>query len=563
MKEYERTYDDSMFRDAFEHGYTWLAGFMRNVRRYPERPAINDPLTGRKWNYRELNIEANRLAHALRGSGVGKNDVVMVVMINCPEFCFSYIGPRKIGGILNPVNFNLASGELALLIEHDRPKVVIYSTAYAEKVTEAVAASSHKPVSLVMADHIKDSPLPEGHIYYADYVAGQPETEPGIDFVPHIYDEVLRLCPSGTTALPKSVPLNDINEVLSAHDVIMHYPLNVNDVCMNMTPWFHRGGCHCGGPCPSFYVGCSVVIARRFNPKTALNWVEKYGVTFLMGSPSTLELLTRIQKTHPADLSGLKGLVTMGAPLEKAACMNYLENLTPNIFNGYGTTESFWNSFLRPYDLPDGSGTVGGSCIDDEVRVVNIYEDRKADPDDMVPTDNETVGEIIIWSPAKCSYSYFDSPEEQAAKFANGWIYTGDLGRWGEDLYITVLGRKDDMMIVSAENIYPAQIEEALNDFEKVSDCIVTSIPDKLRGQALVAYVVPADETLTVKELNVFALNSPMLSDYKRPRYYRFIDEVPMNATGKKLHRVAKEQALKDMEAGLFAKDAGGKSSEH
>ena len=140
-----------------------------------------------------------------------------------------------------------------------------------------------------------------------------------MDFVPHIYDEVVRMCTSGTSALPKSVPLNDINEVLSAHDAIMHYPLNCKDVCMNMTPLFHRGGSHSGGTCPTFFVGAALVLMRSFSPRTTLQYLEKYGITFLTGSPASLEMLARIQEKTPFDLSKLKGLVTMGAPLEKAA----------------------------------------------------------------------------------------------------------------------------------------------------------------------------------------------------------------------------------------------------
>ena len=162
MKNYERTYDDTMFRETFEHGYTWLNGFLRNVRRFPRRIAVNDPATVRIWNYSELNAEANRLAHALASDGVGKNDVVMAVLTNCPEFCFSYIGPRKIGAILNPVNFNLASGELALLIEHNRPKVLIYAAVCADTVEEAVNASGHKPVRCVMADNLIARKVPVG-----------------------------------------------------------------------------------------------------------------------------------------------------------------------------------------------------------------------------------------------------------------------------------------------------------------------------------------------------------------------------------------------------------------
>jgi acyl-CoA synthetase (AMP-forming)/AMP-acid ligase II len=543
-----------MFIETFEHEYTWLNGFMRNVRRYKSRPAVIDPMTERSWNYTELNQEANRLAHALRADGVGKDDVVMTALLNTPEFAFSYIGPRKIGAILNPTNFNLAAGELALLMDHNRPKVFIYSADIAETAAQAVKLAKHPPVKAVIADNLKGLPVPEGHISYEDYVAGQPDSDPEMDFVPHIYDEVVRLCTSGTTALPKNVPLNDINEVLSAHDVIMHYPMNCNDVCMNMTPWFHRGGCHCGGPCPSFYVGACIVVCRNFIPRQCLQWTEQYGVNFLMGAPSSMEMLARTQEKYPVDLSKLKGLVTMGAPFEKAACMRYLETLTPNIFNGYGTTETFWNSFLRPYDLPDHAGSVGGSCIDDEVRVVRIYDGKKAEPDDVVPTDNETVGEIIIHSPAKSTYSYYNNPEMEEAKFYKGWMYTGDLGHWGDDLYITVSGRKDDMIVCSAENIYPTQIEEVLNSCELVSDSLVVGVPDKLRGQAVAAYIIPAKDDIDVKELAKYCRESPMLSPYKRPRYYRIVDSLPCTATGKKQHFVAQQQAEKDLEAGLFKK---------
>ena len=547
-----RTYNDTMFIDTFEHEYTWLNGFLRNVARFEGRPAMIDPLTDRHWNYRELNQEANRLAHALRGDGVGKDDVVMTTLINCPEFAFSYIGPRKVGAILNPANFNLAPGEVALLMDHNRPKVFLYSAEVRDMAVEALRLAKYPPRRAVMADNVKNISLPEGHISYEDYVKGQPDTNPEKDFRPHIYDEVLRLCTSGTTALPKNAPVNDINDVLSAHDVIMHYPMNCNDVTMNMTPWFHRGGCHCGGPGPTFYVGASLVIARNFIPKQCLKWVEQYGITFLTGAPASLEMLARVQKRTPFDLSRLKGLVTMGAPFERDACMRYLEVLTPNIFNGYGTTESFWNCFLRPYDLPEHAGTVGGSCIDDDVRVVRVYEDRMAEPDELVEMDGESVGEIIICSPGKSTYSYYNNPAEEKKKFYKGWMYTGDLGTWTKNRYVTVNGRKDDMIVCAAENVYPSQIEEVLNRFDKVADSIVTAVPDRLRGQAIAAYIVPNDPTLTVEELSAYCQASPLLSAYKRPRYYRLVDSLPMTATGKKMHYVIKQQAEKDWEEGLL-----------
>ena len=550
-----RTYDDTMFIDTFEHEYTWLSGFMRNVKRFSNRPALLDPETNRSWTYHSLNEEANRLSRALQNLGVQKNDVVMIALRNCPEFCFSYIGPRKIGAILLAANFNLASGEFALLINHNKPRVVIYSGMIAGIMGEAAELAQWKPEKFIMADNIEHHALPKNHVSYDEFVKNESGENPEITFRPHIYDEVLRLCTSGTTALPKSVPLNDINEVLSAHDVIMHYPMNQNDVTLNMTPWFHRGGCHSGGVCPTFYAGACAVVMRKFQPSNALDWVEKYKITYLMGSPSNLAMLERAQKKSPKNLSTLKGLVTMGSPLSKADCIRYMEVLTPNIFNGYGTTETFWNSFLRPYNLPDGAGSVGGSCTDDEVRVVKMYENKKAEPSDCVPCDNESEGEIIIHSPAKTTYSYFNNDEMTREKFYKGWMYTGDTGVWNSDLIVTVHGRKDDLIITSGENIYPTQIEEAISEYPKVKECLVTSVPDKVRGQAVVAYIVPSDKSLTVRELFEFCTKSKTLSIYKRPRYFAIIDELPFTATGKKKHFEMKNRAVKDLEAGLLKKD--------
>ena len=141
-----RTYDDRMFRETFEREYTWLNGFMRNVRRYGTRTAIIDPQTERQWTYRQFNVEANKLAHALRQDGIGKDDVVMIMLENCPEFCFAYVGPRKVGAIVLLGNYKLSHGEMALLMEHNRPKAIIYSAAVAETVAEAVNMSHHKPV---------------------------------------------------------------------------------------------------------------------------------------------------------------------------------------------------------------------------------------------------------------------------------------------------------------------------------------------------------------------------------------------------------------------------------
>ncbi len=547
------TYDIKMFKDTFEHEFTWLNGFMRNVRRFGYKTALIDPQKEQTWTYEQLNREANKFANAMKSKGVGKNDTVLYLLPNSPQFVLSYIAPQKIGAINCPANFNLAAGETSLLINHNKPKVFIYDYEYEKEMLQALALCVEKPEIVLMVDYDKKcTKLPKGHIRFEDFIKDSDDSNPAVDFEPHIYDEVTRLFTSGTTSLPKGVPMNNINEVLSAHDVIMHFPLNPMDITMNMTPWFHRGGLHSGGLTPTFYIGGTAVVLRNYNPRVCLNYAEKYGVTFLIGVPAVLTSLATRQEKHPVDLSKIKGIVTMGSPLEKAQCIRFQNTLTPNIFNGYGTTESFWNTFLRPYDLPEMSGSAGRSCTDDDVRVVKSYEDHKAEPDEMVAKDNCEVGEIIIKSPAKSTMCYYNNPKVTKEKYYKGYLYTGDLGTWDDREFVTVAGRKDDMIICSGENIYPPQIEEVLNMHPKVQESIVTSVPDKTRGEMLVAYIIPEDDSITVKEMMDFCASHPNLSKYKCPRYYRFVKELPHTATGKKQHYVVKKQAKEDFENGLL-----------
>lgn len=550
MEQY--TYDVKMFKEAFERDFTYINGFLRNVHRFAHRPALTCPNRQKTWTYAELNKEVNQLAHALLKDEVQKNDVVMYQLFNSPEWVFSYLAPQKIRAINCPINFKLSPGETATIIDDSKPVVFIYDAEIKETVEEALAMASYRPSRLVMVDPTGQAVVPDGHVIYTQYVQDQSETEPAVNRPSHIYDEVTRLYTSGTTGRPKGVPLNNINEVMSAHDVIMHFPLSPVDKTMNMTPWFHRGGIHSGGPGPTLYVGGEMVVLRNFNPKTCLEYVEKYDITFLIGVPAVLKMLYNAQKKKPSDLSRLKGIVTMGAPLEKEDCIKFQETLTPNIFNGYGTSEAFWNTFLRPYDLPEMSGSSGRSCTDDDVAVVKVYPDRRAEPDDHVAKDGQEIGEIIVKATGKSAYAYVNKKEESEKVFYKGWIYIGDMGTWDENEFITVAGRKDDMIVSSGENIHPVQVEEILNQHPKVEESLVVGVPDDLRGESVVAYVIKKDPTLTAKELHKFCSDHKSLANYKVPRYYRFIDDLPYTATGKKQHYVMKEQAVKDKAEGLL-----------
>jgi long-chain acyl-CoA synthetase len=186
------------------------------------------------------------------------------------------------------------------------------------------------------------------------------------------------------------------------------------------------------------------------------------------------------------------------------------------------------------------------------VRVVRLREDvEHAEPDDCVSRDGATEGEVIIRS-LKAPFAYHNRPDETRRYYYRGWYYTKDIGTWDREGYVTVLGRKDHMIITAGENVHPAHVEGVINQHPKVADSLVVGVPDAVKGSVLAAYVVPADKSLTVDELRRYLPDH--LAEFKRPRFYRFVDQLPVTATGKKQHFVASRWAREDFRHGVPAR---------
>jgi acyl-CoA synthetase (AMP-forming)/AMP-acid ligase II len=529
-------YDPAPFRGVFERRFGYLAGVARNAARFADHLALAEAEGERTWTYAELWRAVEGLAAEFAARGVRPGQTVVFQLFNGPEFALTWLAALRLGAVATPINFRLSAGETAHVLDDSLPAAFIFDAELGAGAREALGLASHSPGWTAVVGEDFDRLL-AGEAAGAD---APPPPLPDRD----IYGETTRLYTSGTTRLPKGVSLNDLVEVMSAHDVIMHFPLAPDDRTLNMTPWFHRGGLYSGGPNPVFYVGAAAVSLRAFDPAAVLDLVAARGLTFLVGAPTNLAMLAEEQRRARRDLASLRGIVTMGAPLEREACLLYQEVLTSRIFNGYGTTESFWNTFLRPADLPAHAGSAGRACTDDDVVVARNAGDG-ADPDDPVKRDGEEVGEVVVRTP-KAGYAYVNQPEDQAARFRDGWFHTGDLATWDAEGFVTIVGRGDDMLISGGENVHPVQVEEVLNEHPGVADSCVVGLPDERWGELIVAYVVPAVPALTVATLDAHCRTHPMLADYKRPRAYRLVESLPMTATGKKMHFRVRESAIAD-----------------
>jgi acyl-CoA synthetase (AMP-forming)/AMP-acid ligase II len=550
------SYDPSAFREVFAGRRGYLAGVARNAERFAAHPALSEPASGRGWTYAELWHDVERLAGALAGRGVGPGEPIVFQLFNGPEFALCWLASMRLGAIATPINFRLSAGETAHVLADSAPAAYVYDVELAPIAAEALERSSHAPgwTAVVGAGAGGSGEAGEA-IGFSELLAE--EAEPPPPPAGDGYVETTRLYTSGTTGMPKGVSLNDLVEVASAHDVAMHFPLAPGDRTLNMTPWFHRGGLYSGGPNPVFYVGAEAVSLRTFDPGTVLDLVASRELTFLVGAPTNLAMLAAEQRERPRDLGSLRGIVTMGAPLEREACLLYQELLTPRIFNGYGTTESFWNTFLRPDDLPAHAGSAGRACTDDDVVVARSDGQSGADPGDPVARDGEEVGEVVVRTP-KAGYAYVNNPEEEAARFRDGWFHSGDLATWDAEGFVTIVGRGDDMLISGGENVHPVQVEAVLNEHPLVADSCVVGLPDERWGELIVAYVVAASDrgasagSLDLATLDAHCREHPMLAGYKRPRAYRLVDALPMTATGKKMHFRVRATAIADDEAGLL-----------
>ncbi|UFS60530.1 class I adenylate-forming enzyme family protein [Subtercola endophyticus] len=545
-------YDPTAFRNVFEHNFTFASAVERNIHRFANRPAISDPSTGRSWTFREFGDVTGALGEGLKQNGIGVGSVVAYQLMNRPEFAFLYVAAQGLRAVSSPMNFRLAPAETAHILNDSQPAIFVYETWATADVSAALGLADFEPPVLVA---VGDGDIVPGSLRFDDLlVDGAPSFRANPEAT--VWDETSRLYTSGTTGMPKAVPLTSLNEVLTAHDAIIHFPLGPTDKTMNMSPWFHRGGNYCAGPNSTLYVGAEAVCLQQFTPEAVLDAVEKNKLTYVIGAPTNLERLADEQEAHPRDLSSLSGIVTMGAPLDRAAALRYQRVLTKRIANGYGTTEAFWNTYLRPEDLPDAAGAAGRACLDDDVAVVKVYADRLATPDDLADKNTHEIGEVIMRT-VKSGYAYRNNPKEEAEKFHDGWIYPGDLASWDENEIVTIIGRKDDMIISGGENVHPVQVEEVLAGHPDVADSIVVGLPDEQWGEVVVAYVQPRegrmlDRAEAAKSLEDFTRESVSLAGYKRPRRYTFVTELPYTATGKKQHFVLKKQAPADNEAGKF-----------
>ncbi|MGV8056919.1 MAG: class I adenylate-forming enzyme family protein [Smithellaceae bacterium] len=526
--------------------------FIETMRQLPKRRAITCLTENREFSYGELDKITNQLNYKFRQANLAKDDVVMVCLLNTWQFPMFMLGAWKTPCIFSAVSFRGAPGEIAHQLEDSRPKVLAWDVAFDSLIKTALEISKYKPSILICT---KQSTIP-GAVIFEDYYKAAPSEDPDIEeriesILDPFSDEIIRMYTSGTTGRPKGT--RETSAILLQMDIWIAMQMGVvwNDKVAMFTPWFHQGGIHFVTVPLSMGAHVFGMPMAPFNPDAFLDIIEKHKLTLVMGAPTVLDALASAQKNKKRDLSSLGRLFTMGAPFSREEYIQWRDHLSVNIGNAYGTTETSAVSILdsQIHDMGKYAGTAGRVTRWDRIRIIQVRAGERVEPNQEVPKDNKTPGEIIIKS-SNGFLGYLNRPEDTAKHLYKGWFYTGDMATWDEDGFITIGGRTDDLIQSGGEKVYPIPVEEALLRHPKVQDAFVVPMPHPKWGQAVAAYVLPKKgETLTVQELEDHCLQDLHLANYTRPRFYQIVTEaLPYTATGKKMHYVMTNRAKEEVD---------------
>ncbi|MFD1562452.1 fatty acid--CoA ligase [Haloarchaeobius amylolyticus] len=495
------------------------------VERYPDRDAIVYPRKDQRWTYTEFDERVNRLANALLEAGIEKGDRVATVLYNGSEMALTVYACSKIGAVFTPLNFRLPAGEIEYIVTDAEAELVLFESATREAVEGA------RPDLETVEEYVF---IDDDHAAVPDYASGFYELlESGSAERPEVSvteDDVYAfIYTSGTTGRPKGV-------VHEHRDMVEHNLLNIvelnltrDDVGLSVMPLYHCAELHCS-LFSRIHRGAANVIHHEFDPDAALEAIDAHGVTTLFAAPTAWNALSRSAAELDVDVSSLRIGLYGAAPMPEQVLENCMEHLCEDYVQAYGMTEiGPAGVFQSPDDQIPKQGAAGLPALNHRLRIV----DPDADPDQTV--DGGEIGEILIAGPCTMR-EYWNRPEETARSLreADGttWYYTGDLGYRDDDGYLFVVDRKDDMIVSGGENIYPAEVEDVLFAHDGVAEAAVVGEPDEEWGELVAAYVV-ADDGTTAADFDSFVRESDRLADFKRPRKYYFVDDLPKNPSGK------------------------------
>ncbi|WP_053073972.1 long-chain fatty acid--CoA ligase [Bacillus sp. LL01] len=468
----------------------------------------------RHTTYAEFYQQAQNVAGYFQAKGYQKDDIIAVYLHNSDYFLVCYYACQIGGFTILPVNNKLTANEINYIFTHSEAKALIYDERFQTVIEELQETINNMDDLLVVGE--KENTLED--VINGPELPVEKKDNQGNDTAVVFYT-------SGTTGKPKGVMLSASNIEASTKIWIEAMEITSDDRMHIVAPLFHCAASNVFS-LPVIYAGGTIIIEEAFSPEQTLQTMEEEKVTIFFGVPAMYSILLNTPKMSTLDLSNLR-LFTYGAAPMPYELVKKVKALYPNIKvqNLYGQTEnSPAATTLKDHYALDKVGSVGEVLPQTEIRVVDEFGES-------VPVGE--VGEIIVKGP-QVMKGYLKNEEATNVALKDGWLYSGDLGRFDEDGLLYIVDRKKDMIIRGGEKVYPVEIEEVLYEIPELLEAAIVGVPDKVLGEVPKAYVV-LKEGADVEEEAILQFCKKKLATYKLPKEVEFIDRLPRNASGKVL----------------------------
>ncbi|WP_247730364.1 class I adenylate-forming enzyme family protein [Halovivax limisalsi] len=488
----------------------------------PDETAIRFADTDESLTFAEFGTLANQFANAMHDRGVRYGDRVGMVLFNTREFPIALYGCHKLGAMPVAVNTQLAADDIAYIFDDMNAEALVYDTEIRETV-ETAAADSVSEHHLIGAGFEPD----DGESFEAVLSSGSDERPP--EFRKAESDPSYMFYTSGTTGKPKGVVHSVKSGRERSNSAIIECGISSESISLALLPWYHGAGIDITIRA-TVSAGAEIIVLKHPDVERSLEVIEEYGVSHVMSVPSLSQRFVEHESIDDRDLSSVDNFMHTGEVLTEKHARTFHEVLSENIYNLYGSSESGISTVLKPDALPEQAGTVGLPAKGVEARIVEPESSGLPDPDNQVPRGEQ--GELIVRTDQLFS-TYFENEAEARTVKRDGWYFTNDLAIINDDGYIEVTGRADDMIISGGELISPIEVEEAIERHDAVAGAIVVGHEDDQWGQRVTAYV-SGDGSLETDDLDRFLKESDHLADFKRPKAYNIIDELPRTGANKK-----------------------------
>jgi long-chain acyl-CoA synthetase len=479
--------------------------------------------------YAQLDRRSTCTAAALGAAGVGPGDRVAYLGKNSPAFFELLFGTAKVGAIFVPINWRLAPPEIARVLDDCDARVVAVDATFRPAIDEPALRRAGRTVVVVSAE--RPSTTSSGDRWFDDWrdAAGSGAVDPGARPAPD--DVALVLYTSGTTGVPKGAMLTNRNLWAMLGPTARDWGFEAASVNLVTLPNFHIGGV--GWALVGLYAGASSVVLPEFDARAVLRVVPLHEVTHAVLVPAVISALLATPGVDTTDFSSLRYLVYGASPIAETVLVDALDRFGCRFVQSYGLTETAGGVIQL---LPDDHDPGGAHAhrLRSAGRPMEHVEMLVVDPGTGEPRPEGVVGEVWLRSP-RVMAGYWGRPDETAAVIdASGWFHTGDAGYLDGDGYLYISDRVKDMIISGGENIFPAEVENALMAHPDVADVAVIGVPSERWGETPKAVVVPAPGAI-VDEADLIEFCRGRLARYKCPTSVVVTDVLPRNPTGKVL----------------------------